>query len=83
MQIQCFPPFSLDPVRSGRNNKLDTKEMGTNSVRLTYFKNSVKNVTPIISDREYLLDQHILVAVRAEDDNEVTGLFPLSFLYYT
>ena len=35
---------------------------------------------PMISDREYLMDHHILVCICSEDDNEVLGKMIVSIL---
>ncbi|XP_076804156.1 phosphatidylinositol 3,4,5-trisphosphate 5-phosphatase 2-like isoform X1 [Clavelina lepadiformis] len=69
--LQFHSVCLTDDIKSNRNNKLESSKQGVNCVRLQWFKENLPQLKPIISDREYLIDQHILVSVRAEDDSEV------------
>jgi len=68
------PRSLVEYVKSKRNDKFGTcGDFGPNYVKLLWTKDSMEQLIPIIPDREYLVDQHILVSVRSEDDNEVHG----------
>ncbi|XP_078495542.1 phosphatidylinositol 3,4,5-trisphosphate 5-phosphatase 2 [Ciona intestinalis] len=69
--LQFYSVCLNKPVRSSRNTKFDTHDLGPNHARIKWNKESIEQLEPIISDKAFLVDQHILVAVRAEDDNEV------------
>ena len=63
----CFS----ESVKSGRGTKIPGSEPG--GVRLMWKSDNTPVLKPIISDREYLVDQHLLVGVCSEEDNEVIG----------
>lgn len=67
--------ISTGSVKSGRNSKLVTADVGFNYVRLVWSSDALPKLVPIISDHAFLVDQHVLVCLRSEDDNEIHGMF--------
>nr|XP_039251513.1 phosphatidylinositol 3,4,5-trisphosphate 5-phosphatase 2-like [Styela clava] len=62
--------------RTSSSTKFNTSEIGQNCVRVIW--DNLPELRPIISDREYLVDQHLLVLVKGEDDNDAYAEFVLA-----
>ena len=43
-------------------------------IELMWSQDTAPVLKPMISDREYLIDQHLLVCLRSEEENEVIGI---------
>lgn len=63
-------------VRTPRSVKCDTIEMGPNMIRVVW--DNIPKLEPIIPDREFLVDQHLLVLVKGDDDNDPHAEFVLA-----
>ena len=64
-------------VRSEINSGIDV--ISENQLQLRW--NNLSPLKPIVSDLEYLNDQHLLIGVRTEDESELLGsYFETSFL---
>ncbi|XP_072496627.1 phosphatidylinositol 3,4,5-trisphosphate 5-phosphatase 1 isoform X1 [Notamacropus eugenii] len=72
-QTKFYLEFHSSCLESFVKSQEGENEEGTEGELVVKFADDLPKLTPIISDPEYLLDQHILISIKSSDSDESYG----------
>ncbi|XP_032554121.1 phosphatidylinositol 3,4,5-trisphosphate 5-phosphatase 1 isoform X2 [Chiroxiphia lanceolata] len=72
-QTKFYIEFHSSCLESFVKSQEGENEDGSEGELVVKFVNALPKLTPIISDPEYLLDQHILISIKSSDSDESYG----------